>query len=102
MHLKIVSVLALSGLMCMGGVVIANVKKNDCKDMICYCQWFGGKCHSNCSIQFDEGQMIKSCIFVAPGCNKLCKHFCGEETNRNSCNNKSYPNELHVINDEAR
>ena len=65
MHLKIVSVLALSGLMCMGGVIIANVKKNDCKDMICYCQWDVGKCHSNCSIQFDEGQMIKSCICCA-------------------------------------
>ena len=92
MRLKIVSVLALSGLMCMGGVVIANVKKNDCKDMNCYCQWVGGKCHSNCSIQFEEGPSEKSCKIAAPYCNKLCKDFCGEATQEKSCNERSYPN----------
>ena len=52
MRLKTVSVLALSGLMCMGGVVIANVKKNNCKDAACYCKWVIKQCVSKCKYYY--------------------------------------------------
>lgn len=94
MRLKTVSVLALSGLMCMGGVVIANVKKNNCKDTACYCKWVIKQCVSKCKYYYKHkrGGYWESCTAGKPACNKRCTDFCGEVTEKDSCNDKSYPN----------
>ena len=94
MRLKIVSVLAFSGLMCMGGIIIANEIAKNCDSMTsCSCHWGKKKCHSKCTYLFDHNQWSVSCVKGQQVCDEVCRVSCLRLNTKKNCNSKSYPHE---------